>query len=64
MMIAEGEYPDFIYAKGSATDLYEAGAFIDMRPLIEEYGPNIKEAITTRSEGECHQAKRAYNIFQ
>ena len=43
MMIAEGEYPDFIYAKGSATDLYEAGAFIDMRPLIEEYGPNIKK---------------------
>ena len=43
MMIAEGEYPDFIYAKGSATDLYEAGAYIDMRPLIEEYGPNIKK---------------------
>ena len=24
----------------------------------------VKEAITTRCEGECHQAKRAYNIFQ
>lgn len=43
MMIAEGEYPDLIYAKGEATNLYEAGAYIDMRPLIEEYGPNIKK---------------------
>ena len=42
-MIANNEYPDLIYAKGSATDLYEAGAFIDMTDLIEQYGPNIKK---------------------
>lgn len=43
LMIAEGSYPDFVYAKGDATNLYEAGALIDMTDLIEEYGPNIKK---------------------
>lgn len=43
LMIANDEYPDLIYAKGSATDLYEAGALIDMTDLIEQYGPNIKK---------------------
>lgn len=43
LMIANDEYPDMIYAKGSATDLYQAGAMIDMTDLIEKYGPNIKK---------------------
>ncbi len=43
LMIASDEFPDIIYAKGSATDLYEAGAYIDMTDLIEQYGPNIKK---------------------
>ena len=43
LMIANDEYPDMIYAKGSATDLYQAGALIDMPDLIEKYGPNIKK---------------------
>lgn len=43
LMIANDEYPDMIYAKGSATDLYQAGALIDMTDLIEKYGPNIKK---------------------
>lgn len=43
LMIANDEYPDLIYAKGSATDLYQAGALIDMTDLIEKYGPNIKK---------------------
>lgn len=43
LMIAEDKYPDLVFAKGSAIDLYDAGAYIDMRPLIEEYGPNIKK---------------------
>lgn len=42
LMIADDEYPDLIFAKGDAGSLYDAGAFIDMDPLIEEYGPNIK----------------------
>lgn len=43
LMIAEDKYPDLIYAKQSVTNLYEAGALIDMTDLIEEYGPNIKK---------------------
>lgn len=43
LMITNDEYPDMIYAKGSATDLYQAGALIDMTDLIEKYGPNIKK---------------------
>lgn len=43
LMVANDEYPDMIYAKGSATDLYQAGALIDMTDLIEKYGPNIKK---------------------
>lgn len=43
LMIANDEYPDLIFAKGSATDLYEANALIDMTDLIEQYGPNIKK---------------------
>ncbi len=43
LMIAEDKYPDLIYAKQAVTNLYEAGALIDMTDLIEEYGPNIKK---------------------
>ena len=43
LMIANDEYPDMLYSKGEATQLYEAGALIDMRDLIEQYGPNIKK---------------------
>lgn len=43
LMIAEDNYPDLIYAKQSVTNLYEAGALIDMTDLIEQYGPNIKK---------------------
>ena len=43
LMIANDEYPDMIYAKGSATDLYQAGALIDMTDLIEKYGQDIKK---------------------
>ncbi|MDO5346204.1 MAG: extracellular solute-binding protein [Lachnospiraceae bacterium] len=43
LMIADDDYPDLIFAKGNAGDLYDAGAYIDMEPLIDEYGPNIKK---------------------
>ena len=43
LMIAEGSYPDLIFAKGSASSLIDAGALIDMTDLIEQYGPNIKK---------------------
>lgn len=50
LMIANDEYPDMIYAKGSATDLYQAGALIDMTDLIEKYGPNIKKMYRAEME--------------
>lgn len=43
LMIAEQKYPDLIFAKGSANNLIEADALIDMSDLIEQYGPNIKK---------------------
>lgn len=43
LMIAEGKYPDIIYAKGDAGSLIDAGVLIDMTELIEEHGPNIKK---------------------
>ena len=56
LMIANDEYPDMIYAKGSATDLYQAGALIDMTDLIEKYGPNIKKMYGAEMENlKCSQ---------
>lgn len=43
LMIASGDYPDLIFAKGDAGSLIDAGALIDMTDLIEQYGPNIKK---------------------
>ena len=43
LMIAEQNFPDIIYAKGSGGSLIEAGAMMDMTDLIEEHGPNIKK---------------------
>ena len=43
LMISGGEYPDLIYPKGDTAKLVDAGALIDLRPLIDKYGPNIKK---------------------
>jgi putative aldouronate transport system substrate-binding protein len=43
LMIASGQYPDFIYAKGNLTMLIEAGVVIPLDDLIERRGKNIKE---------------------
>ncbi len=43
LMIAEENYPDMIFAKGSAGNLIDAGAMMDMTEMIEQYGPNIKK---------------------
>ncbi|GHT58446.1 ABC transporter substrate-binding protein [Spirochaetia bacterium] len=43
LMIASGEYPDIIYAKGDLTMLIESGAIIPLDDLIEKYGKNMKE---------------------
>lgn len=41
LMIASGEYPDLIFPKGDAGKLVDAGALIDLRPYLEEHGPNL-----------------------
>lgn len=44
LMIASGnEYPDLISPKGDASKLVDAGALIDLKPLIEEHAPNLKK---------------------
>ena len=43
LMVASNEYPDLISPKGDASKLVDAGALIDLRPLIEEHGPNLKK---------------------
>ncbi len=42
LMLTDGEYPDIIFAKGDGNKLVEANALMDLEPLIEEYGPNIR----------------------
>ncbi len=42
-MVAAGDYPDLIFAKGSYDQLVQAGALVDLTDLIEQYGPNIKK---------------------
>ncbi|GAF65476.1 ABC transporter substrate-binding protein [Bacillus sp. TS-2] len=43
LMAANGEYPDLILPKGSASTLVDTEALIDLAPLIDQYAPNIKE---------------------
>ncbi|MDR1443703.1 MAG: ABC transporter substrate-binding protein [Treponema sp.] len=43
LMIASGQYPDLIYAKGDLTKLIESGAVIPLDDLIEKRGANFKK---------------------
>lgn len=45
MLIAAGEYPDFIDAGSSSKQLYEAGALVALDDYIDKY-PNIKSFYT------------------
>ncbi|SER51471.1 putative aldouronate transport system substrate-binding protein [Gracilibacillus ureilyticus] len=42
LMIASGDYPDLIFAKGDIGKLIEAGGVIKLDDLIEEKGENLK----------------------
>ncbi|KAB8126277.1 extracellular solute-binding protein [Gracilibacillus oryzae] len=44
LMVASGEYPDLIVSKG-AGQLVDAGALIDLLPLIEEHAPNLQKML-------------------
>lgn len=43
LMTFSKEYPDLIMPKGDADVLVEAGALVDLTPLIDQYGPNLKK---------------------
>ncbi|MEK0312602.1 ABC transporter substrate-binding protein [Cohnella sp. 56] len=43
LMISSGEYPDMIMPEKDMGKLVDAGAMVDLRPLIDKYGPNIKK---------------------
>ncbi len=62
LMIASGEYPDLIYAKGELSKLVEAGAVIPLDYFIEQYGNNIKELYGNQIVRLRHSSK-APNIY-
>lgn len=41
LMVASDEYPDLVMPKGNVNKLVDAEALLDLRPLLEEYAPNI-----------------------
>lgn len=43
LMVASGEYPDLVFAKGDANLFVDSGGFLDLTDLIEEHAPNIKK---------------------
>lgn len=45
LIASSGEYPDLIMPKGAANMLVNAGAMIDLKPLIDEHAPNIKKVV-------------------
>lgn len=63
LMIAEQNYPDIIFAKGSAGNLIDAGAMMDMTDLIEQYGPNIKK-LYGEEFGKLKQSAEDPSIYQ
>jgi putative aldouronate transport system substrate-binding protein len=45
LLIASGDYPDLVSCRNENRSLYDAGALIPLKELIEEHGPNIKKLL-------------------
>jgi putative aldouronate transport system substrate-binding protein len=43
LMIAGGDYPDFVNVRNEMRSMYDAGALIPLDDLIEQYGVNVKK---------------------
>jgi putative aldouronate transport system substrate-binding protein len=43
LMASSGDYPDLIMGKGDVQKLIDAGGMVDLAPLIDQYGPNLKK---------------------
>lgn len=63
LMIATGEYPDLIFAKGDSNLLIDNDVLIDMSELIDEYGPHIKELYGEEYEN-LRYSKEDSSIYQ
>lgn len=63
LMIATGEYPDLIFAKGDSNLLIDNDVLIDMSELIDEYGPHIKELYGEEYEN-LRSSKEDSSIYQ
>src|SRR5690625_1835391 len=50
IMIASGDYPDMIYAKGDIGKLIEAGGVIKLDDRIEDKGDNLKDMYDDQSD--------------
>ena len=42
-MIASGEYPELLNAQSATNDVIDAGGFVPLNDLIEEYAPNLRK---------------------
>lgn len=45
LIASSGDYPDLIMPKGSITKMVQAGAMVNLAPLINKYAPHIKKLI-------------------
>lgn len=43
LLVASGEYPDLVFAKGDANLFVDSGAYIDLTDLIDKHAPNLKK---------------------
>jgi putative aldouronate transport system substrate-binding protein len=43
LMVSSGEYPDLLLGKGGVQKLIDVGGMLDLTPLIDQYGPNLKK---------------------
>jgi putative aldouronate transport system substrate-binding protein len=43
LLIAGGDYPDFVNARNEMRSIYDAGGLIPLKDLIEQYGTNVKK---------------------
>jgi putative aldouronate transport system substrate-binding protein len=43
LMASSGDYPDLLWAKGGVQKIIDAGGMLDLTPLIDKYGPNLKK---------------------
>jgi putative aldouronate transport system substrate-binding protein len=43
LMASSGDYPDLLMGKGDVQKIIDAGGMLDLTPLIDKYGPNLKK---------------------